>query len=57
LIEDLLVTDIAGKAIWRSNKISAEHHQIDVASLSNGIYLLTARTQSGQVTKKFEVFK
>jgi hypothetical protein len=57
LIEDLLVTDIAGKAIWRSTKISAEHHQIDVASLSNGIYLVTARTQSGQITKKFEVFK
>jgi hypothetical protein len=56
LMENICVTDLAGKLIWRSDVNPTDHLQIDVSGFANGIYLVSARTQSGLVTRKFEVF-
>ncbi len=55
LMENVLVTDLAGKLIWRSDVNPTDHLQIDVSGFANGIYLVSARTQSGLVTRKLEV--
>jgi hypothetical protein len=57
LMEEITVTDLAGKLIWRSDVNGKDHSQVDVSGFSNGVYFVNARTQSGFVTKKFEILK
>lgn len=58
LMEEVIITDLAGKLLWQSaGQLHTEHTQIDVSGFPNGVYIALARTQYGQVVRKFEVMK
>jgi hypothetical protein len=53
---DFSVREILFPAMWRSAILSGELHtncEIDVSSLSPGIYVLRLKTESGYYTIKF----
>jgi hypothetical protein len=57
LIEELTVLDMAGRTQWQANGLQTEHAQVDVSGWANGLYIVVARTQSGNVSRKFEVLR
>ena len=58
LMEEVLITDLTGKLLWRSaDQLHTEHTQVDLSGFPNGLYVAVARTQNGQIVRKFEVLK
>jgi hypothetical protein len=57
LMESLKITDLTGRVIWQSGNLQAEHTQVDLSTFANGTYIAVARTQNGQVARKFQVAK
>lgn len=54
-IESLVFLDMTGRVVYQSGAVQWEHAEISVSQLPEGNYIAVARTQSGQVTKKFQV--
>lgn len=51
---ELQITDLAGKEIKRM-KMNSNKMQVDIRSLSNGIYFLNVLTENGKLAKKIVV--
>lgn len=57
LIESLSVLDATGREVYALNNVSLEHIDLNISHLSEGFYVLSARTGSGNVTKKIQVVR
>lgn len=58
LVESLKVMDLNGRTIWQSaDQLQVEHLQLDLSQFASGTYVVVARTQQGQIAKKFQVLK
>lgn len=51
-LQDVSVMDMTGKEVYRGNYNSNDNVNIDVAALSNGIYLFRLTTETGVTTRK-----
>jgi hypothetical protein len=50
------ITDMTGSKVYSDNDIEGDTHTVDVASYSNGMYIATVVTSSGQlIHKKFSI--
>lgn len=56
-IETLQVYDLTGKLMYHSGSVNLEQSRINVANFPSGMYIATARTTNGQVTRKFSVLR
>ncbi len=56
-IESLIILDAMGRQVYQSGTVEWEHAEIDVSNLPEGFYVASARTATGQVTKKFQIMR
>ena len=52
LLASYEVLDMKGSVIFSENEINNKQHEVDVTSLTNGIYLLRVTTTNNQITTK-----
>lgn len=57
LIESLSIFDALGREVYNSGEVELEYTELNISNLSEGFYVATARTTSGQVVKKFQVLR
>ena len=50
-ISTLVITDVTGKTVFSSNKVTQK--QVDVSTLKKGVYIITIQTDSYSATSKF----
>lgn len=53
---DVMVRDIMGQMVY-TKKVNDNHTSIDVNTLSEGMYIVSIRTDAGVMTKRFEVVR
>lgn len=52
---NLLVVDMLGRVVLNEQAIKSEHHQVKVATIPNGNYVLVLRDKTGQILKREQV--
>ncbi len=57
VIESLTIFDAMGRAVYTSGDMAVEHTEINVADFAEGFYVVSARTGTGNVTKKFQILR
>jgi hypothetical protein len=57
LIEQITITDLAGKTVLAKNLVPVDHFKQPVINLNGGIYFLQVKTSSGVFTKKVEIIR
>ena len=55
LLQSVILTDLSGRIIQYQEGLSSERTTLDVGRLPNGVYLITAQTQKGVLTRKVVV--
>lgn len=56
-IENLSIFDITGRQVYDSGPVHWERSELNVGHLPDGFYIANARTESGFVSKKFQVLR
>lgn len=56
-IETLSIFDATGRQVYHSGTVRWEHAELSVRDLPEGLYIASARTTTGKVTKKFQVLR
>ena len=56
-IEDVVIHDLYSRVIHKQEDIRSDHWSYDTAGLTQGIYILSIRTNDGWITQRFEVFR
>ncbi|MCC6461756.1 MAG: cadherin-like domain-containing protein [Saprospiraceae bacterium] len=56
-IEQLSIFDLSGKAVYTSGEVQWEHAELNLNDLAEGMYVAVARTNSGQVVRKFQILR
>lgn len=57
LIESLSVLDATGREVYVSGPVQSDHMELSIGHLSEGFYVASVRTRSGNVLKKFQVLR
>ncbi|MCK6694862.1 MAG: Ig-like domain-containing protein [Thermoanaerobaculia bacterium] len=56
-IETLSIFDLTGRQVYDSGPVQWERAELSIGHLPEGVYVASARTASGQVTKKFQILR
>lgn len=57
LIESLSVLDATGREVYVSGPVQSDHMELSIGHLSEGFYVASVGTRSGNVLKKFQVLR
>lgn len=57
VIETLSVFDATGREVYHSGNVEWEHTELNISHLAEGFYVVSARTSTGCVVKKFQVLR
>jgi hypothetical protein len=58
LLEQITIVDLTGRQVWQStDHLMVEHATIEADGWANGTYIVLARTQTAQVSRKIQVIR
>ena len=56
-MESVEILNSVGAVVYRASDMNTTKHSADISTLANGHYMMRATTESGTLTKQFDVLK